>query len=47
MRRKLTTREKAKGIRKALKSRKTPRWLKPAMLRYLRELEREYRGEPS
>jgi len=41
----LTKREQARGLRKALKSRRTPRWLKPSIRRYLRRLEQDYRAE--
>jgi hypothetical protein len=35
----LSQKEQAVGLRKALRSRKTPRWLKPGIRRYLRKLE--------
>jgi hypothetical protein len=31
--------EQASGLRKALRSKKTPLWLKPAIQRYLKKLE--------
>ena len=31
--------EQAEGLRKALRSRKTPPWLKPSIRRFLRKLE--------
>lgn len=39
MKHKLSKTEQARGLRKALRSRKTPPWLKPAIRRYLRKLE--------
>jgi hypothetical protein len=38
-RHKLSPKEQAAGLRKALRSRKTPRWLKPGIRRFLRKLE--------
>jgi hypothetical protein len=35
----LTRLQQARGLRKALRSRKTPPWLKPAIKRYLKKLE--------
>jgi hypothetical protein len=40
---KLTKKQQAMGIRKALRSRKTPSWLKPAMRRYLARLDKATR----
>jgi len=39
-RHKLTKAERIKGIKKALKSRKTPKQLKPGLRKYLKKLER-------
>jgi len=36
---KLSRDEQADGLRKALRSRKTPAWLKPGIQRFLRKLE--------
>jgi hypothetical protein len=38
-RHKLSRDEQASGLRKALRSRKTPAWLKPSIRRFLRKLE--------
>jgi hypothetical protein len=38
-RHKLSRDEQADGLRKALRSRKTPVWLKPSIRRFLRKLE--------
>lgn len=38
-RHKLTQEQQARGLRKALRSRKTPKWLKPSIRRYLQKLE--------
>lgn len=35
----LTREEQARGLRKALRSRRTPPWLKPSIRRYLRKIE--------
>lgn len=43
-RHRLTLREQAKGLRAALRSPKTPEWMKPGMRRYLRKLEQDYRA---
>lgn len=49
MKHRLSKREQARGLRNALRSRRTPRWLKPSIRRSLRKLEREIRegGHPS
>ena len=44
MKHKLSKTEQAGGLRKALRSRKTPPWLKPAIRRYLQKLERAQKG---
>jgi len=42
---KLTKRQRAKGLRKALRSWRTPPWLKPSIRRYLERMESELRRE--
>jgi hypothetical protein len=44
MKHKLSETAQAAGIRKALRSRKTPKWLKPSMKRYLEKLEGRFVG---
>ena len=36
---KLTLQQQALGLRKCLESKRTPKWLKPSIRRYLRKLE--------
>jgi hypothetical protein len=42
-RHKLTRLDQLKGLRKAVRSLRTPVWLKPSIRRYLRKLEKELR----
>jgi len=42
---KLTKKERAKGLRKALRSWRTPPWLKPSIRRYLKRMESELRRD--
>jgi hypothetical protein len=42
-RQKLTRLDQLKGLRKAVRSRRTPSWLKPSISRYLRKIEEELR----
>jgi hypothetical protein len=44
-RHKLTRCEQLKGLRKCLRSKKTPRWLKPSIRRYLQKLQRQVQRE--
>ena len=41
---KLSRLEQARGLRKCLRSKKTPIWLKPSIRRYLKKLERNLAG---
>ncbi|MGA2358276.1 MAG: hypothetical protein ABSF66_04695 [Terriglobales bacterium] len=41
----LSKAQQAQGLRKALKSRRTPPWLKPSIKRYLERVERELQKE--
>jgi len=36
---KLTVADQAKGLRKCLQSKRTPKWLKPSIRNYLKRLE--------
>jgi hypothetical protein len=38
---KLSRLDQAKGLRKCLRSKKTPTWLKPSIRRFLKKLEAE------
>jgi hypothetical protein len=42
---KLTKQQQIKGLRKALRSWRTPPWLKPSIRRYLKRMEAELRRE--
>jgi hypothetical protein len=42
-RHRLTRLEQLKGLRKAVRSPRTPSWLKPSIRRYLRKIEEELR----
>jgi len=42
-RHKLTRLEQLRGLRKAVRSPRTPAWLKPSIRRYLRRIEEELR----
>ena len=42
-RHKLTRLEQLKGLRKAVRSPRTPSWLKPSIRRYLNKIEEELR----
>lgn len=41
----LTRVQKVRGLRKCLRSPRTPRWLRPSIRRYLRKLEQQLRRE--